>query len=374
MAPGMGSQGEVGDLADGKGDGPRVRLGVIGLGRLWETRHRPALEKLRDRFRITAIHDQVARRAEIEARQCACDAADGLRALIERDDVDALYVLSPQWYGLHAIELAVEVGKPIYCGLPVASDPPALERIAARVRERRLRFMPELARRFYPATLRLRELLATRLGRPRLILGHNRLFGFDRYGQPGPTTQIAPVSLPVDPGSYLVDWCRFVFQAEPTSVQGIGILAIPGPGDGSAVSDFETFTAEFPNGALAHVSLARHHRSAWGESHRFLPPAGFQVFAERGAAWLEMPDRIQWTDSEGIHEERLPMEPGIGEALGDQFCRLLRGEPSLAPTIDDALAMTRLVVDLHESQRTGRKVIPRPLDTPAGFPTPESSP
>ena len=45
--------------------------------------------------------------------------------------------------------------------------------------------LPEFARRFYPTSLRLRELLATRLGAPRLVIGLGRLFGFDRYGQPG---------------------------------------------------------------------------------------------------------------------------------------------------------------------------------------------
>ena len=37
----------------------------------------------------------------------------------------------------------------------------------------------------------------------------------------------------------------------------------------------------------AQVGIGRYHRSAWGEASRFLPPPGFQVFAERGAAWVE---------------------------------------------------------------------------------------
>ena len=81
-------------------------------------------------------------------------------------------------------------------------------------------FMPEFARRCYPATLRLKELLATHLGQPRLVVGHSRLYGFDRYAVPGPTTQIAPAPLLIDPGSYLLDWCWFVFQALPEAVQG----------------------------------------------------------------------------------------------------------------------------------------------------------
>ena len=116
--------------------------------------------------------------------------------------------------------MACSLGKPIYCALPISGEAEDLARVDAAVRSSGVPFMPEFARRFYPTSIRLRELLATKLGPPRLVVGQGRLFGFDRYGQPGPSTQIAPASLLVDPGSYLLDWCRFVFQAEPTAVQG----------------------------------------------------------------------------------------------------------------------------------------------------------
>jgi predicted dehydrogenase len=113
---------------------------------------------------------------------------------------------------------------------------------------------------------------------------------------------------------------------------------------------------EFAGGEMAQVSFGRYHRGAWGEASRFLPQPGFQVFAERGVAWLEMPDRIQWTDASGTHDERLPMEPTVGEVLNEHFHRLVRGDQSLAPTIDDALAVARLVGELRRSRREGRKI------------------
>ena len=335
----------------------RLRVGVVGLGRLWEARHKPALARMADRIRVTAVYDQVARRAAMEAAQVGCVAAEGLAALVERPDVDAVYLLTPQWFGFHAIELACGLGKPVYCALPLAGDPAGVAAIAGAIRAGGAPFMPELARRFYPATLRLRELLATTLGPPRLVLGHSRLFGFDRYGQPGPATQLAPAPLTLDPGGNLLDWCRFVFQAEPTGLQGFGATVLPGqaPGPGT---DFEAFVAEFAGGELAQVGFGHYHRDPWGEASRFLPQPGFQVFAERGAAWLELPDRIQWTDAAGAHEERLPLEPSVGEILNDQFLRLVRGERSLAPTLGDALAVAGLVGDLERSRREGRKVVP----------------
>ena len=335
----------------------RLRVGVVGLGRLWEARHRPTLARMADRFRVAAVYDQVGRRAAMEAAQLGCVAAEGLAALIERPDVDAVYLLTPQWFGLHAVELAAAAGKPVYCALPLAGDPADVAALAAAIRAGGAPFMPELARRFYPATLRLRELLASTLGRPRLILGHSRLFGFDRYGQPGPTTQLAPAPLTLDPGGNLLDWCRFVFQAEPTGLQGFGATALPGESTGSG-PDFAGFVAEFPGGELAQVGFGRYHRGPWGEATRFLPQPGFQVYAERGVAWLELPDRIHWTDALGAHEERLPLEPSVGEVLNDQFHRLVRGAGSLAPTLEDALAVGRLVDDLERSRRDGCRVTP----------------
>src|SRR5579883_549840 len=312
---------------------------------------------MEDRFRVTAVYDQVYRRAEMEAAQIGCAACEGLSALVERPDVDVIYLLSRQWFGLYPIALACAAGKPVYCALPLADDLAELETLVKLVEGSGIVFMPEFARRCYPATLRLKELLATEMGPPRLVVGHSRLYGFDRYAVPGPTTQMTPAPLLIDPGSYLLDWCGFVFQALPESVQGFRCRVIPAEGGSDEDSDFESFVATFARGATAHISFGRYQRACWGEASRFLPAPGFQVFAERGAACLEMPERIQWSSASGIKDERLPLEPTVGDVLNDQFHRLVRGDQSLAPTIRDALTIARLVHDLRRSQREGGKVV-----------------
>ncbi|GAC1471988.1 MAG: Gfo/Idh/MocA family oxidoreductase [Isosphaeraceae bacterium] len=338
----------------------RLRVGVIGLGRLWEARHKPALARLRDRFQVTGVYDQVYRRAEMEAAHLKCAAVEGLSTLVNRPDVDVIHVLTPQWFGLYPIRLACQARKPVYCALSLADEGEDLEELAREVDSSGIPFMVEFARRFYPATLRLRELLETTLGKPRLILGHSRLFGFDRYGSPGPATQTTLSPSMIDPGSYLLDWCCFLFQSSPTALQGNRGWILPehqgepssqGPG-----ADFDSFLAEFPGGGIAQISFGRYHRSVWGEATKFLPSPGFQVYAERGAAWVELPDRVQWSDAGGTHEERLALEPTVGEVLNDQFYRLVRGDPSLAPAMNDALAVARRVADIRRSQVEGCKI------------------
>ena len=215
--------------------------------------------------------------------------------------------------------------------MPLCTDVDELSQVNEAIQASGIPFMPEFARRFYPTTLRLRELLATSLGKPRMVVAQGRLFHFDRYGQPGPSTQMAPASLLVDPGSYLLDWCRYVFQAEPTSVQGWSGQLLPDPPSEDA--DYLTYLLEFGTSGLAQVSANRYHRNIWGEANRFLPTPGIQVYAERGAAWLEMPDRIQWTDPDGVHEEKLALEPSVGECLNDQFYRLIPGRVQSGPRL-----------------------------------------
>jgi predicted dehydrogenase len=327
---------------------------VIGLGRLWETRHKPSLARLQDRFRVTAVYDAVYRRAELEAAQIGCAVCEGLSALVERPDVDVIYLLSRQWFGLHPVGLACAAGKSVYCALPLADDLTELETLAKQVEQSGIVFMPEFARRCYPATLRLKELLATQLGHPRLIMGHSRLYGFDRYAIPGPTTQIVPAPLLIDPGSYLLDWCCFVFQALPQALNGFRCQVLSPQDRADPEPDFESFVATFAGGATAQISFGRYHRGPWGDASRFLPAPGFQIFAERGAAWVEMPEKIQWSSGTGTHEERLALEPTVGDVLNDQFNRLVRGEHSLAPTIREALEIARLVSMLREKERARR--------------------
>ena len=113
-----------------------LRLGVIGLGRLWDVRHKPSVAALGDRFRVAAVYDQVARRAELEAAQLGCDASESLRTLLHRDDLDAILLTAPQWFGLHALRLTREAGKPVYCALNAAENPEDFERLAIEKRER----------------------------------------------------------------------------------------------------------------------------------------------------------------------------------------------------------------------------------------------
>ena len=197
--------------------GPALKLnvGLVGLGPKWNTRHRPALAALAERFRVRAVCDPVAHRAEQTARELGARPIDGFRALVGADDVEAILMLSGRWFGALPILAACDHGKAIYCGASVEMAELEAVRLRDRVRESGVAFMAELPVRLAPATIRLKELIATRLGAPRL------LFCNERHAAPAPCGPNAPQP----PASHtrrlleMVDWCRYIADREATAVQ-----------------------------------------------------------------------------------------------------------------------------------------------------------
>ena len=140
----------------------KLRVGIVGLGEAWETRHRPALRALSDRFDVRAVCCEVAHLAEQAARDFSAAEVDGFRALASRDDVDVVLILAPEWYGPLPVFAACDHGKSVYCGAALDIDDPAQARqLRQRVEQAGIAFMAEFPRRLAPATLRLKELIAT---------------------------------------------------------------------------------------------------------------------------------------------------------------------------------------------------------------------
>src|SRR5919109_3519211 len=152
----------------------KLRVGIVGLGQAWETRHGPALRSLADRFEVRAFCDPVAHRAAEVAQRWPARPCDGFRALASSVDIDAVLLLSARWYGALPIFAACDAGKAIYCSAALDLDTHAADEVRRRVRQAGVAFMAEFPCRLAPATLRLKELMATRLGLPRLLFCNRR--------------------------------------------------------------------------------------------------------------------------------------------------------------------------------------------------------
>ncbi len=331
----------------------KLRVGLVGVGNAWELRHRPALRALSDRFEVRAVCEPVAHRAEIAARDFSCDAVDGFRALTEREDIDAVLVLSGQWFGALPILAACDAGKAVYCAAALDFDPVQARQLKERIEASGVAFMAEFPRRQAPATLRLKELIATRLGNPRLLFCHQRVPHESRQGRVTPTDPVSRTHDLVE----LVDWCRYVAGCEPTSVLGLTHVKQTEPQE----IDYEMMSLDFSDtqpGAkiTAQISSGRYMPVSWPEAVSFRPPAALQVACEEGIAFIDLPSTLIWFDHAGRHMVSLESERSVCEQMLSQFHRSVTSLVRSTGGLEDAYRAMLIVQQAHRSHTEGCRI------------------
>jgi predicted dehydrogenase len=335
----------------------KLRVGVVGLGDAWESRHRSALRAMLDRFEVRAFCDPVLHLAEQAAREFNATAVDGFRALAARNDVDVVLMLGSHWYGPLPILAACEAGKAVYCAAVLDLDPSQAKGIKDRVDRSGIAFMAEFPRRTMPATLRLKELIATRLGKPRLLFCHARRRPASSRRNGG--THVAfQYPSGVRETMELVDWCRYVVGEEPTSVIGIHHVRA-----GQDENDYQMLSLDYSTGGqigtgpLAHISFGSYLSPEWPEAVSFRPPAALQVCCENGVAFVDLPATLVWFDNAGQHLESLENELSVGERLLTQFHRAVTSLVRRTSDLEDAYRAVHIVQSSRTSFHEQRRVI-----------------
>jgi len=137
-----------------------VRLGVVGGGLIAQLAHLPALRGLDARFAVVAladpgpdVRDALARRHGIPATFA------GHAALLDRAELDALLVCSPNGTHARAVLDALDAGLHVLVEKPLCLDPADARAIVERARHTRRVVQVGYMKRFDPAYERLLEQL-----------------------------------------------------------------------------------------------------------------------------------------------------------------------------------------------------------------------
>jgi predicted dehydrogenase len=100
--------------ADHPGANDRIGVGYIGVGRRAQQ-----LMNLPKSARFIAVSDVYLPRAKQIAEKLLCDAIEDYHELLDRKDVDAVVIASPDhWHALHAVH-ACQAGKDVYVEKPI---------------------------------------------------------------------------------------------------------------------------------------------------------------------------------------------------------------------------------------------------------------
>jgi predicted dehydrogenase len=330
----------------------KLRVGLIGVGNQWQTRHAPALRAMSDRFEVRVACDEIERRAECAADQFGARTVSSYRALAEQHDIDAVLMLAPQWYGTLPMFAACDSGKAVYSAVVLEYDMREAMRLKKRVESSGIAFMAELPNRYAPATLRLKELIATHLGAPRLI------FCQGRAASRAEDSAECQASAPMDNMVELVDWCRYIVAGEPTSVVSVAHSL----GQAPERCDHELLSLRFPapqdhaEAVTAHISFGNYLPAAWTEAATFRQPAALQVVCDNGVAYADLPSTLTWFDCAGRHQESLDGDRPVGEQMLAQFFRAVTSLVQRSSDLEDAYRSMAIVLAARKSQEDERRV------------------
>ena len=129
----------------------KLGVGVLGVGEMGK-RHAENLRRLVPEARLVAIADAAVERARLVAEELEIENwYSSLEAMLERKDLDAVLIATPDKFHAKAVETAVLAGKDVLCEKPLAlklSDArAALDAVAKAGRRLQVGFM----RRYDPA-------------------------------------------------------------------------------------------------------------------------------------------------------------------------------------------------------------------------------
>jgi len=348
----------------------KLKVGLVGLGDHWETRHRPALLALSDRFDIRAVCCEVAQRANQVAKDFQAEPMDGFRAMVERSDIEAVLSLGPDWVGHLPLLAACEAGKAVYSATALEISPDQAAAVKQRVDQSGVAFMAEFSRRHAAATLRLKELIATRLGPPHLIFCHQRMIhpnnnktmANQRHRNRRRTEMME-----------MLDWVCYLCGRSPNSV----ISAVNPNRPDIDATDYQVVSLEFDGqpesevpSVLAQISLGSYIPPGWQDAITFRRPASIQVRCANGIAFLDLPSSLIWFDSSGQHSETLDYERPLGEQMLTQFYRAIVSLIRVSSDLNDAYRAMQIMDACRESVRLGGRVTLNNVGQAASLPAP----
>lgn len=143
----------------GNQSGRKIRVGIIGVGN-WANHGHLRVLTLLPEYEIVAVY---ARRREAALAASASygvpHIAESIAALVTRDDVDLVAVLTTAPQHEEAVRAAIAAGKNVYCEWPLTVNSTIAQELVQLASDAGIRHLVGLQRRMAPTTRYVRELI-----------------------------------------------------------------------------------------------------------------------------------------------------------------------------------------------------------------------
>ncbi len=321
----------------------QLSLGIVGLGAGWEPAYRPALERLGERAVVTAVMGPRWKATAETALTLGLRHISSLRELMRQEN-DGVLVTEAGWLGWFPLRVAIESGRNLYTPLPACEDYAPLEGLHAAAQSAGVLAVPEMRLRYTPATLRLRELLATELGPVEEI----------EVRSLSPALMATPRVV-----LELIDWCRVVLGCFPRDVRA---GETPGPRSGDSLQTIELgFEPAGSKSGRVRAAIMLPEVSGSGVTHAAVPgdaaadtwPLEFSIRCKHGEARLEAAAQLRWREGGREQIESLSTDRTAVSVAVDHFARRLAGGLIPVPDLGDVCLAARVVTRAAQSRATG---------------------
>lgn len=319
-----------------------VQVGLIGVNPVWKSRYLPAFQALCQRARIAAVYDPVLSRAKQAAEELGAKTVTGIHGLLQSPTVDAILLNDTGWMGLQVLRLLCRQSKPVYVVGGFGDELAYLEDLRHLATASGCTMMPELSRRFTPSTGRLKELVATHLGRPVEVRVHALL----------PQAQ-EQEPLPGQKSDFdfligLVDWSCYITDTAPRLLE-----------TATGQEQEQIIRIQFTQSRAGGISPVE-TISLWQDRSRFNGQlVQLYVRCERGEATLHSPTALTWKTRQGEIHEELAEERHEVVVMLDHFLRRVVGGLVSVADLDDVIRNFKLVKSIQQSRQHH---VPIPLD------------
>ena len=266
--------------------------------------------------------------AEYGATQCY----GSYEALLNDAEVDVVYIGTPHNFHLPQTLMALEAGKHVLCEKPFAVNAREAALMIRRAQEKRLFLMDAFWTRFFPAMVKLRELLAQKVIGDVMLVSAD--FGY-RTGSVTPESRHYSPGLAggalLDVGSYCVQFASMVYGKQPLEIATQATLGSTG------VDELSVSVFKYSDYELATVTTAI--RLNTPHEARILGSEGYIALPR----WWH-PDEIQLVrrgKSETLRFEEIPGEGFCYEIMAVGDCIRAGATESAIMPLDETLAIMK---------------------------------
>lgn len=326
-----------------------IGIGVIGCGAIAQFAHLPNYAA-HPGARIVAVVDiDEARAKEAAAKFGAANVYTDYRQMLERDDVQAVSVCTPNYLHAEQTIASLKAGKDVLCEKPMAISLSEAESMVEVAQDAERQLMIAFSHRFYPFNEAARRMIAEgKIGRPYTV----RV----RFAHRGPydswsamtdwffDAQRAGGGAVLDMGIHALDIARYVLGAEIRSVSANLATLV----HDIQAEDTATISLEFSTGALGYIE------TGW---HSWPGAMGLEIYGSKGSIIVDYSTPLRlWTKDGGWQEMKdFPANGGWPMQINHFVDSLLAGK-ALQPDGIDGLVSLRAALACYDSHNLGMRV------------------